>query len=224
MNKLITLLFLVTLSLTALPQGRGRGNQNKKPPTQPPIVSAWSLQLFNNSTGQWEVGALLQEGLVAFLFTDYPRTVHRLTKANPGALYGNLSFSVTISTEGSPQFIKAPGDNPCNIPANFRAYVEAPDWYNPPYDYKRWWSNPQAVYLTGPTTVSMTIPIQGDQWSSVFGAMGNSSNEAAMGFQQAMNNPGAAGFTFGAGCFFGHGIYVTGGTAKFNLTDFRVGF
>jgi hypothetical protein len=248
MNKLLTLLLLLALSMAALPQGKspknkidvvsqGKGNQKKKPPqppiVQPPVVSAWSLQIANRDTHQYEAGALLNEGVVAFLFTDYPRIVGKLTRSNTGALYGNLFFTVTITTTGSPQFIKAPEEgNTCDTPANFRAYVEAPDWadfYNPDGTekpgarHKRWWSNSTTVTLAGTLTVSMSVPIRGDMWTSVFGASGDSS-EAAMWFAQTMNNPGAAGFTYGSGCWSGHGIFVTGGTAKFTLNEFRTGF
>jgi hypothetical protein len=32
----------------------------------------------------------------------------------------------------------------------------------------------------------------------------------------------AVGITFGNGCQFGHGVYVAGGKARFELIDYRI--
>jgi hypothetical protein len=59
------------------------------------------------------------------------------------------------------------------------------------------------------------------QWTSVFGRSG-AANEPL--FRAALADLGAVGFTFGGGCFFGHGVYITPGSgeAVFTATRFVV--
>ena len=60
------------------------------------------------------------------------------------------------------------------------------------------------------------------QWTSVFGEKANASAAAADGFKQAIANLGNVGFSFGGGCFYGHGVHVTGGNAKFAVINFTL--
>ena len=60
------------------------------------------------------------------------------------------------------------------------------------------------------------------QWTSVFGEKANASPAATAGFQQAMANIGNVGFSFGGGCFYGHGVRVRGGRARFAVTNYAV--
>lgn len=39
-------------------------------------------------------------------------------------------------------------------------------------------------------------------------------------WKSMLNNPGRVGVTFGGGCFYGHGVNVSGGTATFQLKRF----
>jgi len=41
-------------------------------------------------------------------------------------------------------------------------------------------------------------------------------------FNTGLQNLSDVGITFGGGCFFGHGVHVTGGKARFELIDFRI--
>jgi hypothetical protein len=60
------------------------------------------------------------------------------------------------------------------------------------------------------------------QWASVFGERANASAAAAVGFKQAIANLGNVGFAFGGGCFYGHGVPVSGGGARFAITNCAV--
>jgi hypothetical protein len=60
------------------------------------------------------------------------------------------------------------------------------------------------------------------QWTSVFGKKANVGAPATAGFKQAIANLGKVGFAFGGGCFFGHGVRVSGGSAKFAVTSYVV--
>jgi hypothetical protein len=42
------------------------------------------------------------------------------------------------------------------------------------------------------------------------------------GFKQAMANLGNVGFAFGGGCFYGHGVRVSGGGARFAVTGYHI--
>jgi hypothetical protein len=42
------------------------------------------------------------------------------------------------------------------------------------------------------------------------------------GFKQAITNLENVGFSFGGGCFYGHGVRVSGGGARFALTSYKV--
>jgi hypothetical protein len=75
---------------------------------------------------------------------------------------------------------------------------------NPGY---RWWSNPGAFSLQHTHgLVSFTVPLSGDNWSNVSGvtAAADPSDFAA-----ALADAGPVGMTFGGGCFFGHGVYMS---------------
>jgi hypothetical protein len=82
--------------------------------------------------------------------------------------------------------------------------------------YKRWWSVPYAELREGEST--LTVAVSPDQWSSVFGQGGA---EVPNEFNAAISKLGNVGFTFG-GTFAGHGVFVTGGNARFVLKEFSV--
>jgi hypothetical protein len=60
------------------------------------------------------------------------------------------------------------------------------------------------------------------QWTSVFGERANASAAATAGFKQAMANLGTAGFSFGGDCFYGHGVRVSGGSARFAVISYAI--
>jgi hypothetical protein len=79
----------------------------------------------------------------------------------------------------------------------------------------RYWSNPVAIPLL-PGGFSVRIKVEGGQWTNVDGSF----NED--GFDKTLQNMGNIGLTFGGGCFFGHGVNVSGGGAKFVVTEFAI--
>ena len=66
----------------------------------------------------------------------------------------------------------------------------------------------------------MRVPLKPDQWSSVEGQLGNANAQATAGWNQALKKVQYLGLTFGGGCFFGHGISVSGGTATLTISAF----
>ncbi len=168
-------------------------------------------------------------GLAGWFF-DMPAAsghVNYITTAYTQPLHGTLIFTAQVMvTSGTPVFSAAPEDgNTCDYPAHARAYFEQA--YNPhgpghdiiyaPSTY-RWWSNPIAMQLAEGAAIVST-PIDPAQWSDTDGQFGI---DALTGFADALAHPAAVGLTFGAACFFGHGVVVSGGTAQFVLTGFAI--
>jgi hypothetical protein len=108
----------------------------------------------------------------------------------------------------------------CTTPANFHLLIERKNdstMTNPGY---RWWSNPAAYPLQHThDLVSFTVPLSGDSWSNVDGVTGAADPAA---FAAALADAGPVGMTFGGGCFFGHGVYVTSGAATFSLRSYVI--
>jgi hypothetical protein len=79
----------------------------------------------------------------------------------------------------------------------------------------RYWSNPVGLTLTnGP--FALNILVTESNWTNVYGGFNKD------GFDKLLKNMGNIGFTFGGGCFFGHGVSVSGGKAKFYVTSFTI--
>jgi hypothetical protein len=153
---------------------------------------------------------------VGYVYTPY---------TNPLPAGHSITMTVNIvSSNPSPTWgYQTESGNTCTTPANVRLFIEeAGDQKFASQPYYRWWSNPTTVYLQ-PGTQSITVPIDPSLWSSVFGEFGNGSAAATAGFQQAINNVGNVGMTFGGGCFFGHGVYETDtGSSYFQLISYTV--
>jgi hypothetical protein len=126
-----------------------------------------------------------------------------------------------VATSGTPVFnFMLEPSNTCTYPAHVRAYFEQGTKHDVSYAPAtyRWWANPIAVELAeGVATV--TVPLTPEQWSDAAGEIGSAQ---LAGFEAALAHPGAIGLTFGGGCFFGHGVNVSGGTARFILSNYVV--
>jgi len=63
------------------------------------------------------------------------------------------------------------------------------------------------------------VALDPGQWTDTNGNLGTSD---PIRFAAALADPMTIGLTFGGGCFFGHGVYIDGGTARFILTSYVV--
>lgn len=167
-----------------------------------------------------------------FVAVSCCESIHYLTQPYVGPLPAGQSLKATIeiSTTGNPVFLyqTEPGNN-CNTPASVRFFVQRLENRNPPPyvmldENARWWSNPVALTLQDTAgAVLLSAPIDPSQWSNVSGHRGDFDADTLAGFNNAMTNHDAIGFTFGGGCFYGHGSgLAAGGTARFTLSDLRV--
>ncbi len=200
----------------------------------PSILSAQSFlpldpSVWNLSTNSTQFGKLKSCNAGALCF-DFPsqksKTVNYLYTfaVQPFGSAGNVSASIQIATTGLPVFNYVfEKSNTCVSPAHFRLYFEADSsvWTNSAGDTFRWWSNPIAYELAG-GSATLTVPLTGDQWSTVYSRFGNSDAESAAGFQASLLHTALIGGTFGGGCFFGHGVNVSGGTAQFQLLGYSI--
>lgn len=82
----------------------------------------------------------------------------------------------------------------------------------------RWWATWSQYNLGSQDnpTLQFVIPLTPDQWSNVIG------ERDATAFYAALANVGWIGITFGGQFFFGHGVALSGGTARYVLVDMHV--
>ena len=137
-----------------------------------------------------------------------------------------ISADVQVFTAtGAEQFINYfPYDPDCQAASTVRLYFEVKGMkYNSPSD--RWWANPPtgaymgAFTLTGAGGIAtLSVPLIPSEWSNAQGQWGSS---VPSQFAAAVKSIARVGVTFG-GCFFGHGVGVSNGTATFKITRFEV--
>jgi hypothetical protein len=138
----------------------------------------------------------------------------------------DVEAKISVATTGTPVFVYnlEPG-NTCIYPAHVRFLLqEQGDDLSGTNgkQYFRWWST-SIAYQLAPGEADLSASLSDlDQWISVLGEKANASAAAAAGFKQAMANLGNVGFAFGGGCFYGHGVRVSGGNAKFAVTRYAV--
>ena len=161
-----------------------------------------------------------------FDFPSAPGSVHYVTAAVDMTASKSVSARIAVTTSGTPTFEYAlDANNTCIIPAHVRFLLQekGDDLTGAGgKQYYRWWSINAAYELaSGSTTLTAQISDL-SQWLSVFGERADASAAARAGFKQAMSNLGAVGFSFGGGCFYGHGVRASGGGAGFAVTGYSV--
>ena len=127
-----------------------------------------------------------------------------------------LTLSFKVEAESSTVFnFKLAKDNICDRPpASVRAFLQraGDDLYEA---NNRFWSNSVSVVLA-PGEHTMIVEFSPDQWTNVDG------ERSEAGFAEMLKNVGNIGVTFGGGCFFGHGVNVSGGGGRFIMTRFEL--
>ena len=154
---------------------------------------------------------------------EYCKSVNYVTNSYSGPAAHSVSMTFQVLTTGSPTFNWVmESDNVCSTPATVRLLLERRD-DDLTQEFYRWWSNPIVFDLQATSgDFTLTAPITPDQWSSVYGKFGSQDATTLAGFQDALRNLGHVGMTFGGGCFFGHGVNISGGTARFSLISYTV--
>jgi hypothetical protein len=198
----------------------------------PSIASASASRfVFSLAPSLW---AFQNKGAVLFaadggLAFDFPfpngRVNYLITPAPKNITVGKkLSATFVITTTSNPIFsYRTNPNNTCGSgsPGTVRLFIQrAGDNLSAVGEFQqyRYWSNQIFVNLV-PGTSTISVPITPDQWSDVYGKTGVDFPDA---FADTLKNAGSIGMTFGGGCFYGHGVNVSGGTARFTLTDFSL--
>ena len=155
-----------------------------------------------------------------------PNSIHYVLAAVNMAASSSVDASILVATTGTPIFVyNLQPDNACAYPAHVRFLLqEKGDDLSGTNgkQYFRWWSN-SAAYQLAPGPANLSAPLTDlSQWTSVFGEKANGSAAAKAGFEQAIANLGSVGFSFGGGCFYGHGVRVSGGGARFAVNGYTV--
>jgi hypothetical protein len=143
------------------------------------------------------------------------------TPVNAAITAAGLTMTFRIETTGAPVFQYALNpNNTCTNAAAVRLFIQRQgDTLEADYEFYRWWNKAAANLTAG--TVTLTVPLMPDQWMSVLGKTGDRDEKATAAFRAALQNVGNIGMTFGGGCFAGHGVNISGGTARFWLTSYR---
>lgn len=124
--------------------------------------------------------------------------------------------TITFKVESvAPQYqVLDPGDIP---PATVHIFFEQQN-DNLSSANGRWWAGASQYNLGSKdnTTITFSVPLTPDQWSNVDGQRNSQS------FYAALANVGWIGVTFGGQYFWGHGVALGGGSAKYVLVDFQI--
>ena len=133
-------------------------------------------------------------------------------------------MNYTITSIGNPVFdYRTNTNNTCGVgyPGTVRLYIQrAGDNMSGSGEYQqyRYWSKLSYKELTSGTfniSESLQDP---SKWSDVYGKSGSDYPDR---FTATVSNAEKVGVTFGGGCFYGHGVFVSGGTAKFTINSFN---
>ena len=206
-------LFLITIFFAACASGPTTPTGPSTTLTLPLASSAWQ------TISDPQPFPLRNEG--TSLVFDFPSSgsMHYLFTPSPvAAIRGTLVVSMQVTTSEGARFEPLDTSN-CNLAPSVRPFLWANN--NGNGDFDRWWSNPQAYPLAA-GTATLTVPLQAEHWSSVNGRFGHEDAATRFAFEKALLNVTRLGVTFGGGCSFGHGIRVSGGTAKFALAEYAI--
>jgi hypothetical protein len=172
-----------------------------------PSVSHWKIAYSPNMPA-WMSGT---EGNWYF---DFPNQngVHYVYKAAPAVTVGQ-TITMHFAITGKGNFVPTEG----TATARVRLFLQQRgDTLTAQEPYKRWWSVSYVELHEGEFT--LTASLSPDQWTSVFGQRGA---EVPNEFNVVISQLANVGFTFG-GTFADHGVYVTGGNARFILKQYSV--
>jgi hypothetical protein len=155
---------------------------------------AWSLEFPSSETG----------GHVNYVQTPFNATM----------TLHSVSITFRVESDSAQYVVVDPSDHP---PATVRLFFEQQndDLSNP---NGRWWADASVYNLDSQDwhTITFTVPLTSDQWTNVYG------QHDPQAFAAALKNIGWVGMTFGGQYFAGHGVALSGGSAKYVLISYSV--
>ena len=128
------------------------------------------------------------------------------------ALGGSYSLTYTISGDNPAWIVPAPGACTPVVPQLRLLLHQAGDNWSGAgaFETYRWYSTTAVPLALGTRTVVVGLAL--GNWTDVLGQQTD-----AAGFAAAFGSIGSLGFVFGGGCFAGHGVAVSSGTATFSI-------
>ena len=178
-------------------------NDEGSPAVSAPSVSYWKIAYSPNMPAG-------MSGTESNWYFDFPNQngVHYVYKVAPAVGVGQ-TITMHFAITGKGNFVPTEG----TATARVRLFLQQRgDTLTAQEPYKRWWSVSYVQLHEGEFT--LTASLSPDKWTSVFGQGGA---EVPNEFNTAIFQLANVGFTFG-GTFAGHGVYVTGGNARFILS------
>lgn len=185
-------------------------------PKQPNVASLapqdWYIFFSSNTpshpsadpTGAWSLSIPDVPGHLNYIETPF----------NATEVLHNVTITFKVESDAPQYFVM---DSTDHLPATVHLFFEQRD-----DDLRdpngRWWAT-WSQYNFGSqdnSTITFVIPLTPDQWSNVIG------ERDATAFYAALANVGWIGITCGGQFFFGHGIAMNGGSAKYVLVDLTV--
>ncbi len=155
------------------------------------------------------------KGAWSFPIPKFPGHVNYVqTPFNATTTLHNVSMTFRVESDSAQYKVTDSGDI---LPATVHLFFEQrnDDLRDP---NGRWWATASKYDLGSQdnTTITFVVPLTPDQWSNVHGERDPAS------FYAALENIGWIGATCGGQSFFGHGVALSGGTAKYVLVDLNV--
>jgi hypothetical protein len=151
------------------------------------------------------------------MFPDVPGSIHYVqTPYTASSLPAEVSITFRIDSSADAAY-NGEVDPAAGNPATFHLFLErrGDNFTN---EYYRWWADDGGYVLGSKDNSVITIeaPLTADKWSSVYG------HHNSVEFADMLKNLGWVGMTFGGKNYWGHGVNMLAGTAKFTLIDYRV--
>jgi hypothetical protein len=126
----------------------------------------------------------------------------------------NISVTFKVESSASQYEVLDPTDIP---PATIHLFIEqqGDDLVDP---NGRWWAGASGYNLGSQdnAVIMFIVPLTPDQWTNVYG------KQDPTAFYAALQNVGWIGLTCGGQYFWGHGVALASGSAKFVLINLQV--
>lgn len=159
-------------------------------------------------------------------FSFSPKHIEYINTRKFDRLKLGQTLTMTFQVVQSPDVVFEYGFGPGNMglrPANVRFYIQyglsLSNFAN-----TRWWSNPVSCDLVeAGDKVTLSVGLNPGEWSNIWGHMGNEDAKTIKGFNLALAKAGKIGITFGGGSFFGHGVWLSQGSATFKMKEYKIG-
>lgn len=196
------------------------GDSDKKKPRPPSNPPPSSYQPFSgavpltNWTVTDEAVRFITLSTAAFDFPRDPQSRNYLFKDVAYALTESQTYTLRFSVTGSAPVFTFGVQNPiCTMPPMVTPFLWHGDSLGTITD--RYWAFAfkQTLALGN---YSVSVPLTSQHWFDVYGA------QSAQQFAAARSRVNHLGMTFGGGCYYGHGVGLTSGSARFAVTSLEL--